>query len=523
LTGKTQPFWLYYTDITASKRIGIKCVYQGGFDLSATGAFTEETEIRLVASDPFWYAEGNGSTPLTTSLTVANADYIIRNVDGVWSAMAGLNGDVYAIAIAPSGAIYAGGNFTNASGVADADYIARWDVGATVWREVGTSLALNGIVVDIKIAPSGVVYIGGNFTNAAGIANADYIVSWNGSAFAALGTGMNGAVNRIEVMQNGSLMVGGAFTSAGGVADTDYLAIWDGANWQSVDPAKDGAVTSFAAALDGSIYIGGTFTGFVNKYKDGVLTTLGTSPDDYVYCLAVASDQSVIIGGDFDNAGGGAKAKIGRWNNSAWNALGSGLNNIPRALKYINGILHVGGAFAEAGGIQVADAIALWNGYSWAQTSATLPGSPTVYAIASRGSDYYYGFTTTGSATTSYQNTVTVANDREVNPIYKLVCSAGPGVLYSIKNDTTGRQMWFNYTIQTGETLTVNFDPLNFGAVSSFYGDVTGRALLRGSDFTQFKLLPGVNKISAFISGGTVAASLEWPLRFWAIDGITSL
>jgi hypothetical protein len=121
----------------------------------------------------------------------------------------------------------------------------------------------------------------------------------------------------------------------------------------------------------------------------------------------------------------------------------------------------------------------------------------------------------------SYQNTITITNNREVNPRLKLYCSSSSSILKYIRNDTTGRQTWLNYTIRSGERLTVDFDPLNFGAISSFYGDVTGRAMLRGSDFTQLKLLSGVNLVSILVTGGgTVEASLEWPLRHWSADGV---
>jgi hypothetical protein len=55
------------------------------------------------------------------------------------------------------------------------------------WDNVGTgatptSPALNGIVYSLTPAGDS-LYVGGNFTDAAGIANADHLALWDGSAW----------------------------------------------------------------------------------------------------------------------------------------------------------------------------------------------------------------------------------------------------------------------------------------------------------------------------------------------------
>ncbi len=98
-----------------------------------------------------------------------------------------------------------GGDFTDAGGDANADYIARWDGAA--WHALGSGL--NDTVYAIAVAGSN-VYVGGSFTDAGGDANADHIARWDGSAWHALGSGLNDAVYAIAVA-GPDVYVGGEF------------------------------------------------------------------------------------------------------------------------------------------------------------------------------------------------------------------------------------------------------------------------------------------------------------------------
>ena len=123
---------------------------------------------------------------------------------GPWSALGSngpgkgpLNGHPYAVAV--SGAnLYVGGIFRNAAGIATADYIAKWN--GSAWSALGSNGSGNGALNDVvyALAVSGTdLYVGGDFINAAGIATADYVAKWNGSAWSALGSNGsgNGALN----------------------------------------------------------------------------------------------------------------------------------------------------------------------------------------------------------------------------------------------------------------------------------------------------------------------------------------
>src|SRR5687767_11998780 len=88
------------------------------------------------------------------------------------------------------------------------------------WNHVGaTGPGLNGHVTAMNADTPGALYVGGSFTNAGGIAAADRIARWNGSKWSAVGTTPlgNGSVFAIET-HAGKVYAGGTFVNAGGKA-----------------------------------------------------------------------------------------------------------------------------------------------------------------------------------------------------------------------------------------------------------------------------------------------------------------
>ena len=117
--------------------------------------------------------------------------------------------------------------------------IASWALAAGPggWDHLGDAgtagtKSLNLVASALEVTP-GALYVGGKFTNAGGIANADGIAKWNGSTWSALGSRRrrsNGEVFAIAVA-GGKVYAGGTFTNAG-TSDADNLAVWDGTSWQ---------------------------------------------------------------------------------------------------------------------------------------------------------------------------------------------------------------------------------------------------------------------------------------------------
>ena len=83
---------------------------------------------------------------------------------------------------------YLYGNFGAISGAPGTDFFAMWN--GSEWTSVnsvaGTS-AFNEPIYNIAVSPTGSVYVTGDFTDAGGDTNADYLARWNGSRWAAVG------------------------------------------------------------------------------------------------------------------------------------------------------------------------------------------------------------------------------------------------------------------------------------------------------------------------------------------------
>ena len=103
-----------------------------------------------------------------------------------------MNGDVYALAVFDDGsgpALYAGGDFTTAGGVAGATTSRSGT--ARAGRPLGSGVERPGVhalaVFDDGSGPA--LYAGGDFTTAGGVP-ANHIAKWNGSSWSALGSGI---------------------------------------------------------------------------------------------------------------------------------------------------------------------------------------------------------------------------------------------------------------------------------------------------------------------------------------------
>src|SRR5688572_29650461 len=346
--------------------------------------------------------------------------------DGVeWQALGGsgngpLSANVRTMVIS-GGNLFVGGHFTNAAGIPEADYIARWD--GSAWSALGG--AGNGVLNSgvSSLALSGVnLYVGGYFTDAAGIAQGDYVAVWNGASWSALGGAANGALGNTVyalAVSGDSVYVGGAFLNAAGIAEADNVARWNGAAWSALGGSGNGAVSShvFALAVSGSVvYVGGSFQNtagiaqadYIAAWNGASWSALGGGTNgalgNVVYALGL-SGSTLFAGGFFVNAAGIAQADyVARWSGTAWSALGGGTNGAlsggVQALAIAGSNVYVGGVFTDAAGIAQADHVARWNGSAWSALGGAGNGAigDEVQALAAAGSAIYVGGFFTNSA-----------------------------------------------------------------------------------------------------------------------------
>ena len=212
---------------------------------------------------------------------IASADYLLAcdlqtgaprstvDTDGDFS------GVVYALTSDANGALYAGGGFINLDRIPAADKVAYLDAGG--WHAMGSGPgpgggALTDFVRSLAAAGNA-VYVGTDSINVAGLAAADHVVKWNGSAWSALGSntaGTNGwfptsaSINSLTTSGPG-VYAGGNFQNANADPRADQIAYFNGTAWQTVgsDGAGNGPLNGNVTALaifGGKLVAGGSFT-----------------------------------------------------------------------------------------------------------------------------------------------------------------------------------------------------------------------------------------------------------------------
>ena len=292
-----------------------------------------------------------------------------------------------------------GGGFTVGFHGAPANYVAAWN--GSSWSALGSTTALNGYVDAFGVQGADLI-VGGGFTDAGGVAEADRIARWNGSAWSALGSNGfgNGALNAdvYAIAVSGSnVYAGGDFTDAAGFAEADRIALFNGSTWAALgsNGAADGALNSYVAAIavsGSNVYVGGDFTNaggatgdYIALFNGSAWSGLGSDGsgggalNGYTNAIALSS-EGLFVGGGFTNAAANANADyLAFWNGSTWSDVGSvggtrALNSAVTALKLNGADLIVGGYFSSAGGNTDAGILANWDGTEW--TGFVSPGRP---------------------------------------------------------------------------------------------------------------------------------------------------
>jgi len=257
---------------------------------------------------------------------------------------------------------------------------------------------LNGAVTDVELNSKGDPYILGDFENASGELNADFVARWNGSRWVGLGAdasgdGVFGCENScyfsdMVIAKNGDVYVAGYF-DVYGIAGVQNIVKWDGDDWTSIVGSVEGVIYQLAFDNQGELYASGDFQNLsgiatadnIAKYDGTSWSALGSDGagdgalNDLAYAMAFGSDNSLYISGYFSNAGGTSSADyIARWDGTAWSAVGSGSIDgqeiLPFAYSLLvdsstgRDVLYAGGCM-ESGDRSIS--VARYDGTTWAE------------------------------------------------------------------------------------------------------------------------------------------------------------
>jgi hypothetical protein len=363
------------------------------------------------------------------------------------------------------------------------------------WNHLGTTgSGLNGHVTAMNADRPGVLYLGGSFTNAGGIAAADRIVAWTGSNWRAVGTTPlgNGSVFAIET-HGGKVYAGGTFVNAGGKAAADYLAAWDGVSWKpfcntTPKPAFDAAGLQVRAlqVIGSTLYVGGTFQNANGDKRADYLigcdlatgapsATVDTDGDftGAVYALAATADGTLYAGGTFTNLDGVSTADGVASYKGSWQGLGTTpIGGIVRGLHAKGTNVYVSSDGLNIGGNPRADHLVRWNGTAYsavganaAGTNGYFPATSYVNALATSGSSLF--------AAGSWQNA-------DGKPTGDVVASFKGGSWRPLGSNRAGGGPW----VGEAQALAV------FGGRLYAGGAFTGAGGDRKANFAASTLLP---------------------------------
>jgi len=273
---------------------------------------------------PVLYAGGEG--PLSLGGFVARLD------GDSWTRIAVTEATVFALAFHDDGSgpkLHAGGEFISIDGV-PAAHVARWDGSGWAALGSGTSSTVKTLVAFDDGGGSG-LYVGGDFVAAGGV-SANRVARWDGTSWSPVGTGTNGTVEVLTVLDEGGgpmLHAGGGFTLAGGHA-ANRVARWDGSSWSALGNGLLSSVNALSVFDDGSgngpqIHAGGSFAARVARWDGATWSNVSGIGSGAVFSLAMFDDgggPALHAGGSFTQAGGLAASRIARWDGASWSALG---------------------------------------------------------------------------------------------------------------------------------------------------------------------------------------------------------
>jgi hypothetical protein len=224
------------------------------------------------------------------------------------------------------------------------------------------------------LAEFGELLIAGGLFTAAGDMSVGNIASWDGYAWAPLGSGTNGRVRTLTVF-NDQLIAGGDFTGAGG-SPVQNIAAWNGSSWSPLGGGMGAGIVYALTVYDGKLIAGAA--GGIAAWDGSAWSSLGSSILN-VGALTVYGDDLIAAG--YFIIEGVTVLNVRAWNGSDWSFLGLARDQGEQvgALAVYDGVLVVGinasDVFYDYG------AVYTWNGSVWSCIGAC-PWLGNVLALA---------------------------------------------------------------------------------------------------------------------------------------------
>lgn len=531
--------------------------YSGGLGLGKANGFSEKFSVEFESESPYWQGIGNdgqvcgGSTEVQSTTGHPGLIRILNDgtIDqfGLSHSHQGTGPiDINKVLHDPrDGKVYVCGQFNDWAGNTTMDNIAIWNQTTEQWDSAGGLLGPNNRIYDACLRPEGGIFVAGSFTNL-GDADGDFVAAWTGSQWVSVKAGLDSYATSIAVGQDNYLYITGNFGTVGGIPNTATLVKYDLDldAWSAVNTAVSAAgVSGFLdvvrVAGNGDVWIGGQFSLTIDTfYTAQNVVKLVDGAETYVGQCGTGSDHVYEI---IPEPGGRAYAVgfIGTtgaqfYNGSQWENLGSGLHNdgllnspsvyMRSGTKWKNGIA-ICGEFDRVGDTPIRTFSILWNGTTWVPPQFDFPSGAntnSAYRISAVGDELWIAFDTERD---DYwlKNYVTTVDTRCTAKVYPTFHFTG-GLDYasnwiqSIKNITTGAEVYLDYSLLHGEKLQIIFQPTQYVLRSDVFGDSV--RMLPSSDVSRFWLAPGVTNRISILAGPDLgnANFITWKENFWGVD-----
>lgn len=513
------PFQLRYRG--GDQNYLINAIYDSGLELNPQNGGHEVVNLRLLANDPYWYAEKD-SAATGAFKVILSASYVARkNRTGVWTALGTFNGRALCACIDGNGKLTVGGTFTTIAGNTR-NRVARYDDATGTWASIGTGF--NGNVNALAVRPDGTILAGGAFTQTGAAATCGYYAKFapgdsDWSAASPAGT-VNADVYAILVHPNGRTYIGGNFTTINGSTNR-RIASHDGTSWATVSSGLNSIVYTLILASDGYIYAGGSFTqdgGSSGTYTRVArtlgnvgfsdLAMVGTGISDTVQKLAETADGRIYAAG--------LTQKLQVWDGTVWSQVTGSASSC-----YTVTVDAVGKLWVGSGG---TEPIQIWNGSFFVTLGEAQTNNEIIGLVPDNvGGMFVIGDLNSSTLTINTPGNTTITNNG-LSPVYPRFVFTGPGLVSRIRNVTTGIDVHLSLQTYTNERVIVDFRPDRIAAFSSLRGDVSN-AISAGGKVADFVLKPGANIIAVSmdmkggISTAATLADIIWTERAIAIDG----
>jgi len=253
----------------------------------------------------------------------------------------GANDFIAAMALQPNGQIVIGGNFTSFNGT-NRFHVARLNTDGSLDTTFDPGLGANGMVWSVNVEPNGQILIGGEFTSYNGT-NVMEVARLNpdGSLDTSFVPGpIDGIVSTVAVDPIGRVLIGGTFNTianvnSGGIGRLNVNGSLDTTfnpgigTYNQITGTAD-QVYAITLQPDGQILVGGAFSEYELSTYNGILrlNTDGsvdpsfdpgtgtynpiTGVSDTVYAITLQTNNTILVGGDFQSFNETPRAGITR-------------------------------------------------------------------------------------------------------------------------------------------------------------------------------------------------------------------